>query len=110
MSVLDQPCAQANGAGEAQLTARPSAQPAAERSASPETLEFLAWVASCPRTYAMAMEVWQTSCPRHAVWEDALGDGLVECGSADSGTMAESSVTLTPRGRAVLNGRGVPRP
>jgi hypothetical protein len=32
-------------------------------SMDPLTLEFLAWVSSHGRTYAEAMEVWQTTCP-----------------------------------------------
>ena len=43
----------------------------------PLMVQFLAWVASRRRTYAEAMEAWQTTCPRHTVWEDALIDGLV---------------------------------
>ncbi len=66
-----------------------------------ETREFLAWVARETRTYADAMEVWQTSCPRHSVWEDALGAGLVHIERAD-GAMGQASVVLTPRGRALL--------
>ena len=39
---------------------------------------FLTWVATRRRTYAEAMEAWGTHCPRHAVWEDTLADGLIE--------------------------------
>ena len=42
----------------------------------PLMLQFLAWVASRRRTYAEAMEAWQTTCPRHTVWEDALIDRM----------------------------------
>jgi hypothetical protein len=68
---------------------------------SPLTLQFLAWVASRPRTYAEAMQAWQTTCPRHTVWEDALIDRLIKVASAD--TQHESEVTLTPRGKAILD-------
>jgi hypothetical protein len=63
--------------------------------------EFLTWVASRRRTYADAMEAWRSSCPRHTVWEDALVEGLiqVECG----GSVQQSEVTLTSRGRTLLN-------
>jgi hypothetical protein len=67
---------------------------------SPLTLEFLTWISSRPRTYAEAMEAWRTTCPRHPVWEDALIDGLIQL----EGTMNQSKVTLTPRGRAILDG------
>jgi hypothetical protein len=67
---------------------------------SPLTLQFLAWVASRPRTYAEAMEAWQTTCPRHTVWEDALIDGLIKVAGIDM--HHESEVTLTPRGKAIL--------
>ena len=42
------------------------------------TLQFLAWVAESPRTYADAMEAWRSTCPRLSIWEDAILDGLVE--------------------------------
>ena len=106
MSILDPAPVHAEEAGDTKPTARATAQLAAEQPASPSTLEFLAWVASCPRTYATTMEVWQTSCPRNSVWEDALADGLIACESAGEGTMGESSVTLTLRGRAVLDRNG----
>jgi hypothetical protein len=57
-------------------------------------LEFLAWVAARPRTYGEAMEAWRSNCPRHAVWEDALADGLIE--------VERVAVALTPRGRRAL--------
>jgi hypothetical protein len=65
-------------------------------------LEFLAWIASRPRTYAEAMEAWASTCPRNPVWDDALIDGLIQVESAD--TMGQSKVILTPRGKAVLDG------
>jgi len=68
---------------------------------SPLTREFLAWISSRPRTYAEAMEAWRTMCPRHSVWEDALINGLIQFEDA----MNESKVTLTPRGRSILDGK-----
>jgi hypothetical protein len=38
---------------------------------------MLAWLAERSRSYAETIEVWKTSCPRLAVWEDALADELV---------------------------------
>ncbi len=67
------------------------------------TVEFLTWVASRPRSYSEAMEAWASTCPRNSVWDDALIDGLIQVESA--GTMNQSRVILTPRGRAVLDGK-----
>jgi hypothetical protein len=66
--------------------------------------EFLAWVARRPRTYAETMEAWQTSCPRNSVWEDALGDGLIHLADGVSRPTGQAAVTLTPQGRALLDG------
>ena len=65
------------------------------------TLQFLAWVAEAPRTYAQAMEAWRSTCPRLSIWEDAILDGLVAF--AGGATRNESRVTLTPKGRALLS-------
>ena len=64
--------------------------------------EFLSWVATRPRTYADAMEAWQSHCPRQTIWEDALTDGLIQLKSNGSSNGPE--VMLTPRGRALLDG------
>ena len=73
------------------------------------TVQFLAWAASAPRTYAQAMDAWRTSCPRLPVWEDALDGGFVEVEPAPSGAMADSRIVLTPRGRASLAGAAAVR-
>jgi hypothetical protein len=67
------------------------------QSASLIMIQFLAWVADRPRTYAQTMEAWRSTCPRLSVWEDAIIDGLV-CVEND----ANRAVSLTLRGRAVL--------
>ena len=72
-------------------------------SGGPLTRDVLVWVASRPRTYAEAMEVWRSTCPRLTIWEDALIDGLVEVAR---GPVDRAAVTLTPRGRAILDGDG----
>lgn len=64
--------------------------------------QFLDWVSSRPRTYAEAMDAWRSSCPRLTVWEDALLDGLIQVESRGPGQ--QSGVTLTARGRAILDG------
>jgi hypothetical protein len=65
-------------------------------------VQFLDWVASRPRTYAEAMDAWRTSCPRLSVWEDAVLDDLIQFESG--GPSEEAEVTLTPRGKAILDG------
>jgi hypothetical protein len=71
-------------------------------SASLLTLEFLTWIAGRRRTYAEAMEAWRSTCPRQTVWEDALVEGLIQVEAG--GTRYQSQVTLTPRGKALLDG------
>ncbi|HTY66209.1 MAG TPA: hypothetical protein VMH36_06140 [Alphaproteobacteria bacterium] len=63
-------------------------------------VQFLAWVAECPRSYAETMEAWRTSCPRLSVWEDANLDGLVWL---DAGAGGRTLVRLSARGEAVLS-------
>jgi hypothetical protein len=66
----------------------------------PGTSDLLAWLAVRPRGYAETLQIWQTHCPRLAVWEDAIADGLVEVVR----TGGRSSVRLTERGRAAADG------
>jgi len=72
---------------------------------SPELLmlEFLTWVADRRRTYDEAMEAWQSHCPRQTIWEDAIIDGLIQIEEIEASHSSE--VALTPRGRALLNGK-----
>ncbi len=68
------------------------------------TLQFLAWVAERPRTYAETMEAWRTSCPRLSVWEDATLAALVRLeGNAERQTL----VKLTPAGQAALESQAL---
>jgi hypothetical protein len=67
---------------------------------STSTLELLAWIAERSATYAETMDAWSSWCPRHAVWEDALVDGLVRVVR----TTGRSEIALTPRGVALLYG------
>jgi hypothetical protein len=71
---------------------------------SPLMLELLAWIERRPRTYAEAIDAWRSNCPRHSVWEDALVEGLVQVVRG-----ATTTVTLTPLGRAALEGRSTSR-
>ena len=61
-------------------------------------LQFLAWVAARPRSYGETMDAWRTTCPRLSVWEDALGDGLVQVDAVGAGAQGEAKVSLTPAG------------
>jgi len=65
-------------------------------------LEFLSWISSRRRTYAETLNAWQTTCPRHTVWEDAMIDGYIQLHR--QATISDPEVTLTPRGQALLNG------
>ena len=60
-------------------------------------VQFLAWVADRPRSYAETMDAWRTSCPRLSVWEDAVIADLV-CLEGEGGR----AVKLTDRGAAIL--------
>lgn len=67
-------------------------------------LDLLEWLAREPRTYAQTMETWRTSCPRLAVWEEALDRGLVERKPA-SRNGARIAVTSNGRSFLTRNGR-----
>ena len=64
-----------------------------------DTRELLEWISRGRRSYPEAIEVWQTHCPRHSVWEDALANGLVRV--VRNGSV--SQVALTPDGEAELS-------
>jgi hypothetical protein len=64
------------------------------------TLELLAWVSDRPRTYEETIEAWVSNCPRLSVWDDAIGDGLVEVVRVRS--RDASLVRLSAAGRALL--------
>jgi hypothetical protein len=68
------------------------------------TRDFLTWLTDAPRTYADAMEVWRTSCPRFSIWEDALAADLIQIMPAPGAPYTRALVVVTPRGRAVLDG------
>ncbi len=72
------------------------------------TTQFLAWLAEKPRSYGETMEAWRTSCPRLSVWEDAVGERLVEVQPAPGGGMNAARVLLTGRGRDLLERNGRP--
>ena len=78
---------------------------AAATAADMLTRDFLAWLSASPRTNAEVMAAWRTSCPRLAIWEDALAGGLVRVETELGEPAAVARVTLTACGRAVLDGR-----
>jgi hypothetical protein len=47
------------------------------------TAQVLAWIEEQPRRYVATFEVWRTSCPRPAVWDDAGADNLVRVDRGD---------------------------
>ncbi len=54
-------------------------------------LDLLEWIAKEPRSYRQTMEVWRTSCPRLAVWEEAVDRGFVVRASAVGGARVMTS-------------------
>jgi len=69
----------------------------------PLVLDLVEWVATRPRPYAEVMEAWRTSCPRLAVWEDAVDQGLVV---RESGAGTGAVVRATPLGLSRLRREG----
>src|SRR5918999_255864 len=67
-------------------------------SLEPLVLDLIEWIAKEPRTYAEVMEAWRTSCPKLAVWEEAIDRGFVE----RSAVGGRSFVLVTKRGEAFL--------
>jgi hypothetical protein len=63
---------------------------------SAPTLELLEWLDARPRSYTETIEAWRSSCPRLAIWEDAIADGLVG--------IRRGTVALTAAGVASLAG------
>ena len=89
----------------ARATIRQTSTLPPEQPVHPLTRDFLTWLASAPRTQAEVMAVWQTSCPRLSIWEDALDEGLVRAERGETAATSQVFVTVTARGRAVLERR-----
>jgi hypothetical protein len=62
-------------------------------------LDLLEWLNRTHRSYEDTMDSWRTSCPKLAVWEEAVDRGFV---AIDKGH-GVSAVRLTPSGRSFLN-------
>jgi hypothetical protein len=71
----------------------------APRATAP-TLELLRWLSARPRTYRETIEAWRTSCPRLSVWDDAIGEGLVE---VVRNGREDALVRVAASGQAVLD-------
>ena len=78
----------------------PDSHEALQRQNRELTRQLLEWIDAGDRTYAQALEVWRSSCPRHTIWEDALEAGYIDC--ARDGAAA---LTLTSSGRAFVRAR-----
>ncbi len=65
-------------------------------------LDLVEWVAKAPRPYAEVMDAWRTSCPRLAVWEEAVDRGLLVSRGGAGGVM----VSVTDVGRRYLEAGG----
>lgn len=61
-------------------------------------LDLIEWIAKEPRSYRQTMDAWRTSCPRLAVWEEAVDCGLVVRKPSTDGMR----VTVTAKGSAFL--------
>jgi hypothetical protein len=73
----------------------------------PLLLDLVEWIAQEPRLHADVLEAWRTSCPRLAVWEEAVDRGYVAREPFDG---RKASVRVTALGLRFLqqNGRGRP--
>jgi hypothetical protein len=63
-------------------------------------LDLVEWVATKPRTYAELMGAWRTSCPRLAIWEDAVDAGFVRreiCNGVATVVITSAGITLLQR-------------
>jgi hypothetical protein len=49
------------------------------------------------------MNAWQSTCPRHTIWEDAIIDGYIAINRQEM--LQDPEVALTASGLALLNGR-----
>jgi hypothetical protein len=67
--------------------------------------DLVEWVAREPRPYTEVMEAWRTSCPRLAVWEEAVDRGLVVRQAAPQGGVL---VAATDAGRRLLEAKRTP--
>ncbi|MBR0654445.1 hypothetical protein [Plastoroseomonas arctica] len=67
------------------------------------TRAFLEWLEKAPRGYEETMAGWRSSCPRLALWEDALAEGFIRV-EPEPGGMSTARVAVTEAGRNWLRG------
>jgi hypothetical protein len=69
----------------------------------PLVLDLIEWIAREPRLYSEVIATWRTSCPRLAIWEDAVDGGYVAREAvAGSGVI----VVVTENGEKLLRTHG----
>lgn len=71
----------------------------------PLVLDLVEWIAKEPRLYSDVLEAWRTSCPRLAVWEEAVDQGYVARDPFDG---RRAMVRVTSSGRTFLERNGRP--
>ena len=72
------------------------------KTVEPLILDLLEWLHDKPRAVADVLAVWQTSCPRMPVWEEAERRGFVRRRSYPNvGTIVE----VTVAGQSLLENR-----
>jgi len=69
----------------------------------PLVLDLVEWIAKEPRLYVDVLEAWRTSCPRLAVWEEAVDQGYVVRASVEG---RKAVVQVTDLGRRFLHQNG----
>ena len=62
-------------------------------------LDLVEWISKNPRPYKEVMEAWQTSCPRLAIWEEAIDYRLIK---REPGEGGQPIVRVTKKGRELL--------
>jgi hypothetical protein len=70
---------------------------------SAPTVDLLSWLAAGTRTYAEAIDAWQSHCPRLTIWEDAIIGGLIRIDRSGDGSV----VRVTGLGRQALAEAGL---
>ncbi len=71
--------------------------------ADPLVLDFVEWIARCPRAYSEVIGTWKTSCPRLTIWEDAADLGYV---TRETIAGLGMIITVTEQGEKLLRANG----
>lgn len=62
------------------------------------TVQMLLWISQGRHSYAEVLDVWKSTCPRLAIWEDACADGLIDAAPGMAGV-----VSLSKKGQSMLD-------